>query len=256
MMKHRRLSIALLVAGLFMSAGCTAAADSSAPPADLKAKLIKNAGRDLNITAINKTPIKGLYEVIIDKTNIIYADAKGEYIVRGEMIDLVKGQNVTRERSAELSVTDFSKLPLADAIKETRGDGARKLVVFSDPDCPYCKKLEQESLARIDNVTIYTFLFPLTSIHPDAERKSRTIWCAEDRVAAWKGFMSGGALPDSKGECANPVAKNLQLGESLGITGTPALIFENGRIVAGAVPADVIDRLLNEARSEAASKKK
>ncbi|MBE9610075.1 DsbC family protein [Chitinilyticum piscinae] len=253
MLQHRRIALGLLLAGTLISTGCSAAADSGAPPADLKAKLSKHINRE--ITSISKTPIKGLYEVVIDKREIIYSDAKGEYIVQGDLVDLAKRISLTKEREAELSVTDFSKIPLADGIKEIRGDGSRKLVVFSDPDCPFCKKLEQQSLASIDNVTIYTFLFPL-SIHPDAERKSRLIWCADDQATAWKGFMFQNQLPDNKGECPNPVAKNLKLGESLGINGTPALIFENGRIVAGAVPGDVIDRLLNEAKAEAASKKK
>lgn len=254
MLHHRRISLAMLLAGVMISSGCSAAADSGAPPADLKAKLGKSIGRE--ITAVNKTPIKGLFEVVIDKREIIYSDAKGEYIVQGDLVDLAKRKSITREREAELSVTDFSKLPLADAVKEVRGDGSRKLVVFSDPDCPFCKKLEQQSLANIDNVTVYTYLFPLSSIHPDAERKSRLIWCAEDRAGAWKNWVFNEKLPDNKGECENPVARNLKLGESLGVNGTPALVFENGRIIAGAVPGDVIDRMLNEARTEASAKKK
>ncbi|WP_028456321.1 DsbC family protein [Chitinilyticum litopenaei] len=253
MFKPKQLAAALMLAGALTATGCSAAADSSAPPADLKAKLSKSIGRE--VTAVNKTPIKGIFEVIIDKREILYSDAKGEYILQGDLVNVAKRTSITREREAELSVTDFSKLPLADAVKEVRGDGSRKLVVFSDPDCPFCKRLEQQSLAQTDNVTIYTFLFPL-SIHPDAERKSRLIWCAEDRAAAWKDFMFKDKLAENKGECENPVARNLKLGESLGITGTPALIFENGRMVAGAVPADVIERLLNEAKAEVASKKK
>ena len=117
-------------------------------------------------------------------------------------------------------------------------------MVFSDPDCPFCKKLERESLSQLDNVTVYTFLYPLAQLHPDAPRKSRQIWCSGDRTASWLGFMRQGKALSGNDKCATPLAEVAALGERLGISGTPALVFPNGELVAGAIPLAEIERHL------------
>lgn len=240
-MKMKSVTRILIAAGFLALTACSASADNST--SQLKQKLAKQLpGRE--ITSINTTPMKGIYEVVIAKRQIIYTDAKGEYILAGDMIDLAKKASLTEQRTAELQKTDFNKLPLAQAIKEVRGDGSRALAVFSDPDCPYCKRLEREGLNGITNVTIYTFLMPL-SIHPDAERKSKVIWCAEDKQAAWTNLMMKDQMAEGKSDCENPVEKNIKLAETLGISGTPALIFKSGQIVSGAIPKEQIEQLLS-----------
>lgn len=239
-MKMKSITQILIAAGFLALTACSASADNST--AQLKQKLAKQLpGRE--ITSINTTPMKGIYEVVIGKRQIVYTDIKGEYILAGDMIDLAKKTSLTEQRAAELQKTDFSKLPLEQAFKEVRGNGSRILAVFSDPDCPYCKKLERESLNGITNVTIYTFLMPL-SIHPDAERKSKVIWCSADKQAAWSNFMLKDQALEGKVDCENPVEKNMKLAESLGISGTPALIFKSGQIVSGAIPKEQIEQLL------------
>jgi thiol:disulfide interchange protein DsbC len=243
-MKH--LVRIMMAAGVFTMVACTAQADT--PPKDLKATLSKKLGRPVD--AVNPTPVKGIYEVVMGKRQIIYTDAKGEYAFVGEMVDVAKKESLTEKRIAELMSTDFSKLPLADAVKVVRGDGSRKLAIFTDPDCPFCKRLEQQSLAGIDNVTIYNFLMPLPQLHPDAARKSQALWCAEDQSAAWRAWFFDGKLADNKGECPNPVQRNMALGESLGISGTPALIFADGQIVSGAIPKEQIEDLLSKTKAK------
>ena len=238
-MKH--FTRTLIAAGMIAMTACSAQAD--APPKDLKAKLSQSLGQPVD--SIKETPIKGLYEVVLNKRHIVYSDAKGEHVIVGDLVNVASKKSLTEARMAELNKVDFAKLPLADAIKEVRGNGKRQLVVFSDPDCPYCKRLEQQSLAGIDNITIYTFLMPLAGLHPDAARKSELIWCAEDRTKAWQDFMHQGNLPTGgKATCENPVARNVKLGESLGINGTPALIFADGQIVSGAQPKEEIEKVL------------
>ena len=107
----------------------------------------------------------------------------------------------------ELSRVAFDSLPLELAIKRVKGNGARKLAIFSDADCPFCARLENE-LKSIDNVTIYTFLYPIDQLHPDAARKSRMIWCAPDKVKAWDAFFASGALPANNGDCDNPARRH------------------------------------------------
>lgn len=246
-MNLKQLTRTLAVAGMVGLAGCSVAADGGAKQiAAVKEKLAKKLpGR--SVTAVNVSPMGGLYEVVMDGKMIVYTDAKAEYLVFGDMVDIEKRKSVTEERMAELRKVDFAKLPFEMAIKDVRGDGSRKLAVFSDPDCPFCKKLERESLKDLNNVTIYTFLMPLAQLHPDAARKSRLIWCAPDRLAAWKGWILDGKLPENgKDDCENPVDKTIALGNQLGVNGTPALMFPNGKTVPGAIPREEIEKLLAE----------
>ncbi|MDR3428005.1 MULTISPECIES: DsbC family protein [Silvimonas] len=240
-MKFSKMMRSLAVVGLVALTACSAEAET-VNAKQLRDKLQQQLpGRE--ITSVNPSPMKGIYEVVVAGHQILYTDIKGDYVLIGDMIDMKNKTSVTEARAAELRRTDFSKLPLDQSFKEVRGDGSRKLVVFSDPDCPFCKRLESDSLAGVTNVTIYTFLFPL-NIHPDAERKSKLLWCAADRDGAWRDWMDHGKLPDNKGDCDTPIQKNLALGDKLGITGTPALVFANGRMVSGAIPKEQLEALL------------
>lgn len=199
------------------------------------------------ITSVKATPMKGIYEVVLRGKQIVYTDAKGEYLLVGDMVEIKSKKSLTEARHDELNVTDFGKLPFELAFKEVRGKGERRLAVFTDPDCPFCRKLETDSLAGIDNVTVYRFLMPLQGLHPDAARKSRQIWCEQDRVAAWMKLMHTGQLPNNKGDCGNdPLAKTDALAQELGITGTPGLVFAHGEIVGGAIPKEEIEKRLDK----------
>lgn len=221
---------------------CTAVADGKVE-AEIKAKLAKQFP-EAPVTSVRAVPMKGLYEVVLGKKMIVYTDAKAEYVLVGEVVKASNRQSLTRTRYEELNTVDFGKLPLAQALKEVRGDGSRKLAVFTDPDCPYCKQVEQVGLKGIENVTIYRFLMPIASLHPDAARKSRLVWCAAEPMTAWNAWIQTGKLPDGKGDCANPIEKNIALGAELGVDGTPALFFESGKRIPGAVGKDEIEKQL------------
>ena len=200
------------------------------------------------VTDINKSVLPGLFEVIMDGRQgpmVAYSDDKARYVMVGDLLDIKAERNLTRERMDKLTEVKFDSLPLANAIKIVKGDGKRRLAVFSDLDCPYCKKLEAE-LAKVDNVTVYTFPYPLP-MHADAPRKSKLIWCSKDRAAAWNDYMQKGKLPAGKGDCTNPIDENLALGAKLRIDGTPALIFANGKRVPGYMPAARLDEMLTAA---------
>lgn len=201
---------------------------------------------EFRVQGVTETPVPGVYELILGQAEreIVYTDAKVNYLFTGDLIDLKTKQSLTEKRMSELSRVDVKQLPLNNALKSVRGNGQRQLIVFSDPDCPFCKQLEKE-LAKLDNVTVYTFLYPLVSLHPDAERKSRQIWCSNDRVAAWDGLMRDGKALSGSDNCSNPVADNIELGRKLGFSGTPTLVFPDGRTVPGALRAEAIDARLN-----------
>ncbi len=201
------------------------------------------------ILKVSNTPIPGLYEVIVDKSNVFYVDKEINYLLTGELVDMKTKKSMTAEvmqtLAEEQSKVSFATLPLDKAIKEVRGKGQMVVAVFSDPDCPYCKELEKE-FAKIDNLTVYTFLKPIDQLHPEADKKSRQIWCSADRAAAWTNWMRKGVAPKGKEDCANPVAETKVLGDKLGFNGTPAMIFPNGKTIMGMLPGGELKKMIEE----------
>ena len=196
------------------------------------------------IQGVVKTPYLGLYEVFIEG-QLVYTDEKVNYIFVGSIVDAKTQRNMTEQRLKSVMRVKFGELPLEDALKVVKGDGKRKLVVFSDPDCPYCKRFEQE-LQGVSDVTIYTFLYPIESLHSSAVAKSKAIWCSPDKSKAWDDYMLRGTSPKNDGKCETPVDKNIALAKKLRIFGTPALIFEDGRMVPGMVPAAQLEKLFQQ----------
>ena len=199
------------------------------------------------IDDVQSTPMPGLYEVRIG-TDVFYTDAKGNYLIQGELIDTKARRNLTEDRIAKLSAVDFSALPLADAFTVVHGTGARKLAVFEDPNCGYCKRFERD-LQKVQDVTIYTFLYPILS--PDSAEKSRNIWCAKDRVAAWQDHMLRDKVTPPASCDTSALQRNLAFGKKFKITGTPTLIFVDGSRVPGAINDTEVEKRLAQAQSSA-----
>jgi len=238
-MKPKCWPVAVAAAILGLSAGA-AIADEAA----VRKSLLENMP-DMKIESVRKLDGIDLYEVVNNGRNVFYVDPRGEIAIVGRMVDVRTRENLTEQRIAELSRVEFSALPLDRAIVTVKGSGARKLAVFSDPDCPYCKQLERE-LDGISDVTIYTFLYPIVSLHPDAARKARLVWCASDRARAWSELMLRGREPENAASCPSPLADNLVLGGKLSIDGTPGIVFPSGRLVPGVIARDLIERYLSE----------
>ncbi|MHB1083476.1 MAG: DsbC family protein [Thiobacillus sp.] len=194
------------------------------------------------ISSVQKTPYSGLFEVYLDG-QVVYVDAKGQYVITGDVIDLKNRRNLTQARLNQLQAVNWASLPLNNALKSVKGNGARKLVVFSDVDCPYCRKFEAE-LVKVDNITIYTFLYPIEGLHPKAVQASKQIWCAPDRNKAWEDYTTKNVMPSNDGKCDNPVDETIALGNQLKVSGTPTLIFADGQRVPGMVPAAQLEKLL------------
>lgn len=220
---------------------------SLADEASLK-KAIEAAYPKFKVESVVKTPYAGLYEVFMGG-QIIYTDEKLTFLIaEGRLVDPKTKKDVTGDRLEELTKVDFNSLPLDQAIKVVKGNGSRKLVVFSDVDCPFCKRLEQNELTNIDNVTIYTFLYPIESLHPDAANKSKLIWCANNRVKAWNDWNFNGKLPSNAGNCEVPLERIGELARKVGVTSTPTLIFSDGRRMLGAQPYKEIEKGLQAAK--------
>jgi thiol:disulfide interchange protein DsbC len=190
---------------------------------------------EVKIEAVLPTPMKGIYEVDTE-TDIVYTNATGEHVIMGQLIDSKTKLNLTTLRWDERNTIDFSKLPLDLAIKNVKGDGSRVLAVFSDPHCPFCQKLEKE-LETVDNVTVYTFLFPIEALHQGATEDSRKLWCSADRPASWKNWMVKQQTPAmASGACSadSMIEKVLALGNEMRVQSTPTLFTADGRRLTGA----------------------
>lgn len=208
-------------------------------------KAVEAAYPKFKVEKVTKTPYTGLYEVFMGG-QIIYTDEKMSFLIaEGRLVDPKTKKDITGERLEELTRIDFSTLPLNQAIKVVKGNGSRKLVVFSDVDCPFCKRLERNELSNINDVTIYTFLYPIEQLHPDAANKSKLIWCAKDRVKAWEDWILRDQLPSSAGSCDVPLEKIGELARKVGVTSTPTLIFSDGKRMLGAQPYKEIERMLS-----------
>lgn len=194
----------------------------------------------IDIADVKTTPFPGLFEVQIGM-DLLYTDAKVDYILQGALVDAKSRTDLTAQRLEKLAQVSFSDLPLELAVKQVKGNGARKMAIFEDPNCGYCKRLH-ETMKDIDNTTVYTFLFPILS--PDSEVKARNIWCAKDQAATWRAWMLDGKTPPDA-NCETPVETVLALGKKLMVQGTPAIIFADGSRVNGALPLDALKKKLD-----------
>ena len=196
------------------------------------------------VVSVTKSPYLGLYEVFANG-QIIYTDEKTSVIVVGALIDGQTMQDHTAARMTKLMAIKFSELPLEYAVKQVRGDGKRVFASFEDPNCGYCKKLARD-IAKLDNVTIYTFLLPILS--PDSLEVAKQIWCSADKAKAWNEWMRDNKAPTAKSTCnTTAVQKTIELGRRLNITGTPTIFFANGERIPGAVPAAMIEQKISQA---------
>ena len=238
--------LARLAAALFLTAAW--AASAQADEAAIRKNLAERLPDLPKIDEVAKTPIPGLYELRIG-TDILYADENGDHLIQGSVLDSRTRTDLTQARIDRLTAIDFGSLPLKDAVVWKQGSGARKLVVFADPNCGYCKRFEKD-LANVKDVTVYTFLYPI--LGGDSPEKSRNIWCAKDATRVWRDWMvDGKAPPRAADKCdTSALERNAALGRKHRVTGTPALVFEDGTRVPGALPAAQVEKRLAATRGK------
>jgi thiol:disulfide interchange protein DsbC len=230
----RRLAMALVLA-----AGLLPAAQAQ-NVALIKKNIAERMPEFPPVDEVSKTPIPGLYELRIGG-QVFYTDEQGNHIIEGEILDTRTKTNLTQARLEKINAIDFASLPLKDAIVWKNGNGKRKLVVFADPNCGYCKRFER-TLQEVKDVTVYTFVIPI--LGGDSPEKSRAIWCQKDTTSAWRNWMLDGKLPPRvMGSCdASAIERNLALSRKYHVNGTPAVVFEDGTRAPGAIPADQVEK--------------
>jgi thiol:disulfide interchange protein DsbC len=231
-MKLSRWIVAALLAGVMGHA--------LAQEATIRKNLTERLPNIPKIDEVSKTPMNGLYEVRMG-SDIMYSDAEGNFLIQGSLIDVKQKRNLTEERTDKLSAVPFDQLPLKNAFTQVRGNGKRKLAVFADPNCGYCKRFEKD-LQKLDNVTIYHVLYPI--LGEDSRTKSRHIWCAKDKAKAWNDWMINGVAPAANACDSSIIDANVEFGKKQRITGTPTLFFADGSRVPGAVPIAQVEKML------------
>ena len=205
---------------------------------------------DVQAEAIRKSGYGGLYEVLVGG-EIYYADDSGTFLLNGQIIDLKTKENVTEQRMRVVNRVTFDQLPLDSAFKIVRGNGSRKVAMFADPNCGYCKRFERD-LIGVNDITVYVFLYPILA--PDSMDKAKVVWCSADRGKAWLDHMVRDMPIQGEAKCATPIEKNLAFGHDKRITGTPTLIFEDGERIPGAMPLAEFEKKLASAKAGSSAK--
>lgn len=237
-MKKTLLSLALATLAF-------SAVAAPAPTPDQVSASLKKSYPQVPMKTVNKLS-NGMFEVVLQNNRPAYVSADGKFLFTGDMLEISSKRNVSSERSAELGKIKFSGLPLKDAIKLVKGSGARQLAVFTDPDCPYCKRLE-ETLDKVTNVTIHVFPYPLP-MHPEAKPKAESVYCAKSPATAWSDMMLRDKAPTPE-KCKNPVSDIMAFATKMGINGTPTIYFEDGTQASGALPLEALEERMKKASS-------
>ncbi len=197
------------------------------------------------IDEISKTPMNGLFEIRVNDSDIFYTDAEGNFLIQGNLLDTKSKRNLTEERTEKLNAVAFDSLPLKDAFTIVRGNGKRKMAVFEDPNCGYCKRFERD-MQKVNDVTVYMFLYPILS--PDSTDKAKSIWCAKDKGKTWQDVMVRD-MAVTKAACeTTAIDRNLDFGRKHKITGTPTIFFADGSRVPGAINTQQIEKFLTDAK--------
>ena len=239
-MKMIKAAFAVLLGLAFASAFAETAQEAA-----VRKAIEPRLGDEAKVTAVTKTPYSGLFEVQVNG-DIIYTDAKAQYLFVGRVVDTKTYQDYTKARLDEINKVAFSDLPLETAMKYVKGNGKRVIAVFEDPNCGYCKQF-RKTLEGINDITVYTFMYNILS--PDSITRSRNIWCSADKNKAWDDWMLNGKNPAvASDNCVAPHEKVLALGRSMKVTGTPTIIFTDGSRIPGAIDAKALEAKLSSVK--------
>lgn len=236
----RHLFVAALTGLALASAHAETFVDKAAESAIRES--FKSARPDLTIESVSKSEVQGLYRAVVQSGPTFYASPDGKYILLGEMYEIgengienVEEKRLMPERKAALSTLSQDDM----IIFSPKGKTKAALYVFTDVDCGYCQKLHQE-VPRLNELGIEVryLAYPRAGVGRQSPTYNKMVsaWCADDPQKAMDILKQGGTVPNKT--CTNPVAEQYRLGAQLGVTGTPAIVTETGRLIPGYKPAD------------------
>ena len=226
---------------LSLSCFFTGAVFAQGEEAQIRKNLKERMPQIQPIDEVRRTPMPGLFEVRVDGTDIYYTDASGHFLLQGQLIDTRNQRNLTEERLQKIMAIDFKSLPFKDAISWVKGNGERKIAVFEDPNCGYCKRFERD-IAKLDNVTVFVFLYPI--LGKDSVEKSKSIWCAKDPAKSWQDWMVRDQMPAAANCDTGSLKRNMEYGQKMKITGTPTTLMPDGTRIPGAIELSQLEKLL------------
>jgi thiol:disulfide interchange protein DsbC len=241
-MSYQKIRHALAVFfALSLSCFITGAVFAQGEEAQIRKNLKERMPQIQPIDEVRRTPMPGLFEVRVDGTDIYYTDASGHFLLQGQLIDTRNQRNLTEERLQKIMAIDFKSLPFKDAISWVKGNGERKIAVFEDPNCGYCKRFERD-IAKLDNVTVFVFLYPI--LGKDSVEKSKSIWCAKDAAKSWQDWMVRDQAPAVANCDTGSLKRNMEYGQKMKITGTPTTLLPDGTRIPGAIELSQLEKLL------------
>ena len=226
---------------LSLSCFFTGAVFAQGEEAQIRKNLKERMPQIQPIDEVRRTPMPGLFEVRVDGTDIYYTDASGHFLLQGQLIDTRNQRNLTEERLQKIMAIDFKSLPFKDAISWVKGNGERKIAVFEDPNCGYCKRFERD-IAKLDNVTVFVVLYPI--LGKDSVEKSKSIWCAKDPAKSWQDWMVRDQMPAAANCDTGSLKRNMEYGQRMKITGTPTTLLPDGTRIPGAIELSQLEKLL------------
>ena len=240
------LTRAVALLSVFLISQPLAAADQDAAEQTIR-QSIARVLPDLQLDEVTPSQMPGLYEVVIGQ-RLLYVTEDGRYLLQGNLVDLQQQKNLTEPRLNAIKARAMSKVDEDTMVVFGPESAQHTVTVFTDIDCGYCRKLHSEMASYNDaGIRIRYLFFPRAGIDSPSYRKAVSVWCADDRNQAMTIAKTGASIEDK--ECSNPVRQHLALGQDMGVTGTPALVLENGSMVPGYVPAarlkDMIEQQAN-----------
>lgn len=255
----KKLILAAFLGSIFMTANTWADKADTAKPAatndkieKIKKELKKMFGGE-EADKVTESAFPGLYEVTVG-TEVVYISEDTQYLFYGNLIDRKNKIDLTRKakEAAEVAYRKVRKdiLDKQDpnkAITFKAKDEKQVLTVFTDIDCPYCSKLHNEVPTLNKNgITVRYLMFPRAGLRSNSYQKAVSVWCADDQQQAMTDAKKRKPVPNK--QCDNPVAEQYQLGQEIGVNGTPALVTEDGTLIPGYMPADILIQRLQNAK--------
>ena len=227
----KSLTISLGAVLLLIGMGTASATDFEAIEARL-ASLVP----DMDQVVINETPLPGVMQVQIGG-DIVYMSEDGRYLMQGRLIDMETQADLTDAAKAVLRKEQLQNLDRQELVTFGQNDAEFEVLVFTDPDCGYCRRLHQQmDEYEAAGITVHYLAFPRAGVGSQTYDKLVSVWCAEDRQGAMD-VAKAGRTP-TPATCDNPVTTQYQMGQSLGVTGTPSIMTFDGDIIPGYVPPD------------------
>ncbi len=199
----------------------------------------------VDLDSVAPAPVAGLYEVVMGP-RLFYVSEDGRYLIQGEVIDIQSRQNISEVKLAKAKKEALAQISEDKMVIFAPKKPEHTITVFTDIDCGYCRKLHREiEDYNEEGISVRYLFYPRAGVGSPSYQKAVSVWCADDRNQAMTDSKAGKAIEDKT--CDNPLQEHMLLGQAMGVTGTPAIVLEDGELLPGYVPAKRMSEFLNAA---------